>query len=405
MKNKSFKNLSSKVILVFSAITLVIVGLSSCNIQDNEACAPNPKAESMVTLNWGDFNANTKVGIWNDSDNEAFRILTGSLENKSLHEFIKYFKLDIKKTTDFHLNAIVLFLSTQNIDRFDNPAPEDIAGISIYQSDKGKMLHNFFMRKNGYGFEEIKGLKGYTSGLYYKNMLGISQEIISSRKSYNGYLILTNNTKYVKPEKDEYFDQIPLLIKQYSAQNNNALDSRYLEPECGGPCEILLETANCEWDPTIPAYDCTYVAGACDEEDASEVGGASQETQESNAELHYNFRDNFLINSSFGQDYMYYYYLLSNDPMEMTVGLATDILELFVLVNPSIEEALKPEAAQSSYILITTEIQQKAVDIINQYRALTSNEELLDIFDQVENDINAYVGLTAAEVLGSCCSN
>jgi len=103
-----------------------------------------------------------------------------------------------------------------------------------------------------------------------------------------------------------------------------------------------------------------------------------------NLNLYHRFENDFLISYHFGLKYSNYYYKLSKeiDLTQINLDLANDIFDLFETINPSIDYLLNTDEdiRNSTFIPINTNIKNKATSILEDFRQLTINQELLDIF-------------------------
>ncbi|MDX2249982.1 MAG: hypothetical protein SF052_24570 [Bacteroidia bacterium] len=400
-------DLSKKVAIQNSLIiilsTILVFGIG-CNYQEKVLCSNKiPISKEVMNIDYNNQYFTVEASFWNDVAKDGFGIMTGKTDIKNLQNITDFLKINPENGQNLPINEIVIYYSNQETLKPKTLNLGDWDGISIYYLKNRQLFHEFYQKDDENLFKKIQSLSGYTRGLYFNHSNDLLTEIIRSENKYKGYIRI-DREDFITPDKKYSFEQLSSLI---SRQIQEVGMYKQNEPPivCSSPCTERAEDANCEYNPEFGAHECTFVAGCLDRH-AHEIGSASIEVQNSNYALHYEFRDEFLVNSTFGLTYLGYYDILSEDIYNsLTPSLAIEILELFELCNPSIGIVLGPNANQSNEILITNEISTKAKLILNQYRTLTSNTQLLSIFDIVEADIDEYTGKPASYVLNHCCSN
>lgn len=134
----------------------------------------------------------------------------------------------------------------------------------------------------------------------------------------------------------------------------------------------------------------------------------SQGTTTENLTLQKRFEVEFLSSSEFGLTYIEYYNLLSATIPVTDISLSTGnkIFNLFSLINPSISYLLDPnnDVANSSYIPITTQVKDLAIDIIEDLKLITNDAELLSVLDIVKQDFIDYENQPFSYIMASCCN-
>lgn len=382
--------------------------ISSSQLKCSGSLNPCPQ-EMEISLNGESLNFVAQLlnipqevgfGILNAHiDNQAFQKLENLL-NRSY-----YNKLD-EKTKNLASTALVIYYDIPNGEgeTINHIQFKDIKGFSSYKFISRKLHHEFFLHKDGMQFEWYKGLSAYTSKLTYDHMNAILRTITSDNHPSRGYILLVNKEAWITNRRLTK-DGLTKITENFEKRNNtsNLRDVPTTPGEqCSSPCVDQLESP-CIHNPEMGYDECDRV---CTLRLAHELAETDDETLINNSIIAYSFRDDFLIKSPFGLDYLQYYELLSEDTENnLTASLALEMLDLLVLCNPSIIEVLKPNASQSSYILISPEISTKAKSIISQYKNLTSDTDVLDVLAVVEQDIDKYVGQPASFVLNDCCSN
>jgi len=137
------------------------------------------------------------------------------------------------------------------------------------------------------------------------------------------------------------------------------------------------------------------VTGVCNENEVTRVSIENQLPYLIDNQECYDIRDDFLIKTAKGQDYITYYYRLSS------IGAidASNVGDYFAFATDIINVVDLIQNGADSDIPVTTSLKNSAVDIINDHRALTSDPELVGYLDAIEADLVQYENKTVLEII------
>lgn len=375
-------------------ILCLFILFNSCKQEKQTYCA-TPTGETKASIDIGANRLNVQTTVWTDYTREPFGVITGSISDDEMSQLCN--SLGFLTDKSQKNQSIVLYLGSQLRKDFSIINSSEIKGASLYYFDSEKLYHKLFIKSTADNFINMKELNAYTYTVETGNLNTILTNVLPNY-GYQAYIILKNNTASSQKVTIR-IDQLSPLIEKYKKEILKV--SVPNPPKCPFPC-VNTVVGKCEYDDWGNQLDCHENCGSRIAHGLAEV---PNENTEENFNLHYRFRDEFLTNSNFGRKYINYYNEFSSDAVNtIDVSMALDMIDLLNLCKPSIEKVLEPGSSQSTYILITPEIAQKAISILNQYKLQTENDTLKDIIDDVILDINTYMGQTASYVLTNCCN-
>ena len=120
------------------------------------------------------------------------------------------------------------------------------------------------------------------------------------------------------------------------------------------------------------------------------------------SEAGHDFRDNFLSNYNIGNDYIDYYYTVSEATNLFEYITPGEFWNYFNLLQGLHECAEKLQFGIDTDIPISTELLDQAVFVINDISSEPfTPQEVIDIMGIVEADFTQYHGMTRLEILNS----
>ncbi|WP_299764698.1 hypothetical protein [uncultured Dokdonia sp.] len=107
-----------------------------------------------------------------------------------------------------------------------------------------------------------------------------------------------------------------------------------------------------------------------------------------NLDLHRELRSNFLANYDIGAKYIAYYYSLSQFVKASDYNTSTLLKMISTLpeFNNAVNKILDPNVSES-VIVINPDLRDELLDIVDELRLISSNNDLQIILDDIENDI------------------
>jgi len=113
----------------------------------------------------------------------------------------------------------------------------------------------------------------------------------------------------------------------------------------------------------------------------------------------YEFRDDFMEAYELGQQYIDYYYTISENSTNFNMWL-NHFTECYDFAVASYEVADILLNGDGNEVIITQTYHDMAVDMINLYRSYTpSGDSFNDILDAIEGDMDTFLDLTRDEVI------
>lgn len=296
----------AKLCLLTSAFAFFMLFVfENCNKKESVACSSiksidNIKIDVKGTIT--EMSANT----WTEKTDPDFGIMSTRIDNESLIR-IKNALLNTTTITpsDF-LDGLVLYLSNSNVNDFKSITLENITGFSVYESKLNTLSHRLFLSDQTGKFTIVNELSSSTSSFLFNDMNDIMDIVIPKSKGFKAYILIANKNRN-RHQKLKSADQLTRILNTY--KRNTSLQLRTGgagdKRKCPKPCSGRYGS-RCDGDPDLP--ECH---GDCGDIIAHDDGNASESVRNTNLYLHYQFRDQFLLNSTFGQSYLGYHEALS----------------------------------------------------------------------------------------------
>ncbi len=293
---------------------------------------------------------------------------------------------------------------------------EHVIGISIYDLKDSKLYHSF-IETIPTGFENNSFYNCEVSGINH-NLTDFLLEVEMHDKISNQANIISFIKSNLEPlilndPKDESFLRMALkrkiLIKskRIMEHQNHLLGTA---PGNGGEptgCGVRVGCENgtpeqvCRSQSPVSVPSCfneNNSPGKCQDADNFDLiigsGDTSLAVSAHNFNLHYNFRDNFLIKTIFGKSYDTYFYALDQYVQgQISIQLALETADFLIDFNQIIVKLLNP-MQYGDNILLTPTQKNKLITLLNNYKVLNPDIYYQMMIDDIIDDVNFYCNRT-----------
>lgn len=335
-------------------------------------------------------------------------IMTGNLNDEELTSILRHYNFSeaTKPSNDgYELINVVMFTSSP-IDKGVELKKSTIDGLLTY-SKKDNSLYTEVYRISDGQLEAINELslkvKYISTGAYHRCAQIFRQDWSSPVST----LSMMNSTAVPMPGNGADFS---VTIENYlkkinhwsgSSKRPNEGDGTeeppvsYCEFPCPNPGQIKGTCIAQESQLGGESWSCY----SCSVQKAGSLIRDSGDEYEGDDDLLYDFRDNFLNNSSKGQEYVGWFYQLSTFIYDdISLSLALQAMDLLTnTVEPLLLELLNNPG--STDILYDETTRDVLVDFMNQIRELSDDPEFLALVDSIIDDINHYTNFSIADIV------
>jgi len=118
-----------------------------------------------------------------------------------------------------------------------------------------------------------------------------------------------------------------------------------------------------------------------------------------NADAAHDFKNNFLQNTSKGQQYIGYYYRLSLIIQLFKTVNVSNFIHHFSVAHDLLNCAHILQYGENSEIPISSSLKADLLDMIDSYRSVTQNAEYQEMLTQIASDVNRFAGMNRADIL------
>ncbi|MEZ4919032.1 MAG: hypothetical protein R2792_07965 [Saprospiraceae bacterium] len=329
--------------------------------------------------------------------------------------------LYLKDDADFKSLVFQLLPPDVNIDRVvsliaytDQAIPdikiirkEDVAYLSVFhQPELGKMKHDFF-RIDGDAFikeERFCALTPVVSANHAQSILELIKRENSSLNAYSVIQNYSNRSFYDSPENLKIKLTYQLFKSINIAKATSDRDTPWSSQRCASPCDPNQGCDCLTLPPEEAGGSPEYYCDACVcpfSIVADDVDFPVEYESFFEFEPYYEFRDNFLSNYLIGQKYISYYYALGYF-LKTNNLFTTNIIIETAKVSPKVFEIVQklnsfPEG--SSSILITESTKVQLLDLIDKYKALSTNADFHTMLNEISSDIEFYSEKSISQVM------
>ena len=291
---------------------------------------------------------------------------------------------------------------------------EDIFAFSIYDTDtKGQMIHSFYNKENGKFILKKKLMETF---LNTENQNFLVWKYHKEKYAKEGVIVsrifnLDNNslTDRVNQTRSEF--NLFRVRNKYPTNNqfkSSNAETAYIGvgldacgyPQCGengnGQCDggwYCADNGDCP-----PCEDCEVKTMSVEQSLVSEtVANALFDL-----DLHRNLRDQFLEKYTLGQKHIDYYYAISEFVLISDYNTSTflQMVETLPSFNQSINKLLD-DNTNGSEILLTQELSNDVVSILNDIKEISDNPDFQYIIDDFKNDVNLLTDKSKTDLVHS----
>ena len=381
-----------------SLLMITALFFTACTTNDNcKSCAGPPNAVEKVSFNLMNKSVAEQFNIYkfdsNDNQRESFATNNA---NDDLFQLVKSYCIHKKLTLDNQVLAIVLYYDlhlSHNLTVRD----EHIRGISLYEVEGNKMMHRLYVRNNNDDFVEEENVKVRVSA--------ITSNHINFYLEHYVFVDDAQNKSYILIEDFAARDTYNKLRKLYrgSPLQFEIINKAKLGggTTCGGECEHGKRNESCERSTSGPVtWDCV---GICPLQEvatcliAEPRGGEVHEFIDT--PLMYAFRDDVLVGSKKGEEYIDYYYFLGTEYQgKMSLDLAVQTATVLNDFNPVMEACLDP-VRHASEIMFTPKLTADILALIDEYGKITTSSQGKKILSTIREDVISLKNLPLSAVL------
>lgn len=336
-------------------------------------------------------NANVVHTPISDGVEKPINILSTELSSVSFNQILE-------KTTSFfdlenNINQkpvrIIMYLKTGV---FDNISMENIEGISIFTQQSENLVQHTLYRKNIIKKLEIDNK--YTSecgSLLKSDFWYLATSVLQKNNSLNWVDFLDmsqiKNTTNLTSELDGKFTK--MLLDNTDKLSNVMGDGCAMSP-LGYPCGPSGGDRYCaSASPNDPFY---CQEGGCIAETTVNEGSKNNKSMRIAQTLDLNnirnFRDNYMVKTKKGREYVALYNKMSQIVRALDVINVDNAYEHLIVAQELVEAIDKVTSGKDNEIIIDNDAKEKYLQLISKYKNVTKNKEYQVMLKTFETDIN-----------------
>jgi|JI6StandDraft_1071083.scaffolds.fasta_scaffold32873_3 hypothetical protein len=344
------------------------------------------------TTSQSDF---TNTGKTFTNNHEFYEEITMPVE--SLQEFFTFLSTNINGLTNIDTSKIYrinIFLSEG--DSIPNLRLENITGVSIFLLNANSLTHKVFHVKSGIADKdnEEEKIEGEFQDFSSAAIRGVGK-YLNNDNFATATLHITRDFSLDFENDTQIPDLTSLIYNSDKIAPEYFLDDESGLASCKG-CGSNA-TTGCKWvkdHNECKAIDVCKIAKLNSLNIDYNLGFPSLD--EESARI---FRDNFMMTSTVRRKYINYYYFLSEFLLLKNLITTSNFNQNFDLALKCYELKNIILNGQNSDIVITNDFRSKALEVISYYRNSTTNEKILSIFSDIENDLSNFAGLTRIQLI------
>lgn len=364
---------------------LMIISLTACNHND-----------SISTLDEKKLNEAFINPSLNRTFNEKYNITFNSnfLNNEEI-EYLKENKISEYIKDNFNkLRGFTIYYDNPSVLENNSNIKSNIIAFSVYEFDnENEIVHKFYL-KNNQTFEKKFSLKENvmnTSNQVFLLSYYFPKEFKAKNIGINNFCDIneaSNDKNRTQRNEFNLFKVVAIHKIKSELLKYNTL-SRVADPK--DECVSCEESGKGVCDSGLYCNGETPICEEEDEqEDMVERGMISQSSADIlfNKQLYYDLRDDLMSQYNIGEKYIDYYYALSGFLQKSDYNVTTLYKMMATLpdFNDSIEKLLN-NTTSSSEIIISTQLKNDMLSIVNDLKAVSQNSDYQTILTELENDI------------------
>ncbi|MFK7946324.1 MAG: hypothetical protein AB8G11_01950 [Saprospiraceae bacterium] len=349
--------------------------------------------------------ASSYQGRFQDKRNIKYSILISSYTNDLFESVQKQLiPFDVPKNY-----ALTFYFDSDKFINENDFNVDDIKAISIFEEKNNHIFHRLVKKNNNNKFEEVSLLSCFAQ-ISTNHMTDILLDVLEVENDGSYILFfnkdLTSKYRTLSNNRDYWRGSLKYYLRHSGLSKN--VPGGNDDKTCETPCPYPQDNAACIPDiESEPMFFCVDLV-PCKSEQVHDLYEESQDVKDNTLTLQKRFEVEFLSNSEFGKKYIEYYYLLSDEiPVnQISLSLANKILKLSSKVNTSIFYLLDSnnDVSNSNHIPITSEVKDLAIEVIEGFKLITNNQDLILVLDEVKQDFITYENKPFSYIIASCCN-
>jgi hypothetical protein len=399
----------------FQILVMLILLVSACSQKSTECltCNEAPSTEALITMNLFSDSSNSllfPVKYWqSDVEKEKHNFFASAVkkvDQNVLQKGVEYLKSQNMPVADDEKIAIIIFYVDVFISKNTNISKNNIKAVSVYSLNNNILQHKIF-RKVETSFSEIKEKRGNFNSfsMSYANDF-LNEEIIPTNTPKSQITVMGMEfVNFLKNRKKNI--DISSISDYY---NRSYIESGVTFMSAGKGCgvskgcESEVKYTNCEGAVDYFTFELEF---RCNPKECA-AGRMSETLQENgstfspiNFNLMYQFRDEFLSQYNGTKKYINQYYHFSSflsDKMNLQVIIKTiNTLQNFYPVM----EILLDSNNNANSIVINESLKNQLLDLINDYKGLSTDSDYRQALDDLVVDVNHYSNRTVSYIVTS----
>ena len=311
------------------------------------------------------------------------------VNDQTLSELIAVLKSQILFNTETHSGILGTILYFDHL--FNEASVENLKGVSIFSQMKNTIRHQYFKIEDLAAHEDTR-FSGYMNKFISRSFKQLLDVSITEKNNYPSYLVIRNE-KYFESGYSAFVDNhesfnlkiINHLPLESAIPIENECEQDGCQEDTGGCEEDVIGESICRFCAVSTFNDQNYTHHELEQTFPTRTA--------------YDFRDNFLSNYEKGNDYIDYYYEISYVISAINSINSENIIAHIDLATEIYDIAQKLQYGNDNEIIISNDFKLDADQMIQYYAGLTTNQDFINILDEISTDLAHFEGKTRLEVL------
>jgi hypothetical protein len=390
MKNKLtlFGSLSIAILILYTVSCRKDTTENSTNVSSpQKSLEINSKSYETTKMGVKEINSKTTSKYSKVDDYPERPGLMANLNSTSVYEVL----IDLKQHFDGSIDNIsdtprVMVFHTNG--SLSNINYSDVLAISVFTENNGVLNHTLHSVNNN---ETTLDSRFTKSTNYFTSIeINLLSTIVSPNTNL-GHSIIINNT--LGNSYNRYLNNPSYAFNQTVYDRSNQAPK---PPEGGGGCGMCGGgNGSCDMSGGCVPNDC----GKNTTDQTGTDNNLISASAIYNNQIGYDFRDNLLSQYQLGQKYIAYYYHLSYVVRTFSTINVSNFAKHFELCGLIYQSVDILTNGSNDNIPISSELKAKGIDLINDYRDYSDNEEYLKMLDNITADLTKYEGKTKSYIL------
>lgn len=383
-------------------LLIVVINFTACKKECSKCIVREPDLIKDITYNLNDKSIQKEFMIYQMSiENGYYREYLGQTKfDESFFDFLKEYCLSKNIPVNEKTMDIVLYYNSP-ISQTLKVSDENIQGISIFGVEKKKIMHHLFIKNEKSEFYEEENTKVPIRYVTHNHIRYYLENYVFKNPQNKSYIITSGKFATEVEKNIKKYHRAPLFRFEV---NTSAKDvghpSGEEHPTCGDPCP--LGAGGCLIRTDIMGQEHSEcVTDPCSSREAQTIllNENMGENIYINLGLMYSFRDDFLYMYEKGENYIEYYYYLSEEYQgKISISLALQSALFLKDFNSVLQAFLNPENHLTE-IMFTEELTESLLDLLDEYEKITSTDEGKEMLTSIRADINSFKNKQLQEIL------